>query len=351
MSVDIQHDILEGILRYDLAIVLFHFICNAKRFSLDDLNLRLTGYKYGNYDNVNKPPHVSEKHLRNGCIILSAAEMLNFFRGLFLIVGPLVPEEDDHWQLLIELKTVVEIIFSKTIHESTHMLLDIEITEYLTELSKLYPNHMKPKHHFLIHYPRIMKSIGPLPQISCMRNESKHRDGKVTSHVAICRKNVCPTIAIKHQLMLKYRFFAKEEIFATFTTGPVKIVNFEDLDDVLNFHHLLPHYSVGMEVYLAKCIIRLDHKVKSNSIVTIFLENGPHFHLVKAILLSENNFQIIIKTLNDFILIEHLQAYKIFHNRNYSYAVLNLCDITYNTPLSVTNKLADGYCYIAKHWM
>ncbi|XP_051162152.1 piggyBac transposable element-derived protein 4-like [Leptopilina boulardi] len=28
----------------------------------------------------------------------------------------------------------------------------------------MYPNHMKPKHHFLIHYARIMKAIGPLPQ-------------------------------------------------------------------------------------------------------------------------------------------------------------------------------------------
>ena len=140
LSVDIQHDILESILRYDLAIGLFHFISN----------------------------------------------------------------------------TVVEIIFSKTIHKSTHMLLDIEITEYLTELSKLYPNHRKPKHHFLIHYPRIMKSIGPLPQISCMRNESKHGDGKVISHAVICRKNVYRTVAIKHQLMLNHRFSAKEEIFVTF---------------------------------------------------------------------------------------------------------------------------------------
>ena len=135
---------------------------------------------------MNKPPHVSEKHLRNGCIIPSAAEMLNFIRGLCFIVEPFVPKEYDRWQLLIKLKTVVEIIFSETIYKSTHMLLDIEITEYLTELSKHYPNHIKPKHHFLIPYPRIMKSIGPLPQISCMRNESKHRDGKVTSHVAIC---------------------------------------------------------------------------------------------------------------------------------------------------------------------
>ena len=50
LSVVIQHDILEGILRYGLAIVLFHFICNAKRFSLDDLNLRVAGYKYGTDD-------------------------------------------------------------------------------------------------------------------------------------------------------------------------------------------------------------------------------------------------------------------------------------------------------------
>ena len=72
-----------------------------------------------------------------------------------------------------------------------------------------------------------MKSIGPLPQISCMRNKNKHRYVEVTSHIVICRKNVCRTIAIKHQLMLNYRFSAKEEIFVTSTTGPVKIVDFE----------------------------------------------------------------------------------------------------------------------------
>ena len=91
-----------------------------------------------------------------------------------------------------------------------------------------------------------------------------------------------------------------------------------------------------MEVYSAKWIIGLGHKVKSYSIVTIFSENGPYFYLVKAILHSENNFQIITKTLHDCFLIEHFQAYKICDNRNYSYAVLNLCDITYNTPLIIT---------------
>ena len=182
--------------------VLPHLIFVAKYLTLDDINLRLAGYQYGVDDNVNKPPPISEKHLNNECMILSSAEMMNLFRSLFLIVGPLAPTGDAHWELFIKLKTVVELVLRKVIHKNTHRLLQTEITEYLTSLSKLYPNHMKPKHHFILHYPQIMKAVGPLPQISSMRNESKHREGKVTSDVAICRKNVCYTIAMKHQLML-----------------------------------------------------------------------------------------------------------------------------------------------------
>lgn len=98
--------------------------------------------------------------------------MMNLFRSLFLILGPLVPEDNSHWKLLLKLKILFEIIFSKTIYKTTHNLLETVITEYLSPLSKIYPTHMKPKHHFLIHYARIMKAIGPLPQVSSIRNES-----------------------------------------------------------------------------------------------------------------------------------------------------------------------------------
>lgn len=53
--VDIQNHILKGILRYDLALLLHYFIYVAKFFSLDELNLRLSGYQYGADDNLNKP--------------------------------------------------------------------------------------------------------------------------------------------------------------------------------------------------------------------------------------------------------------------------------------------------------
>ena len=183
LIVDPQHDLLEDILRYDLAIVLNDLIYIEKLFSLHDLNLRLSGYQYGADDNINKPQPVSENHIKKGYLIMSSAEMLNLIRCLFLVVGPFIPEQNVHWQLLIKLRKIVEIVFSKVVHKNTYKSLDSEITEYLTLLSFNYPNQLKPKHHFLLHYPRIMKAVGPLPSLSCMRFESKHRDAKITSHV------------------------------------------------------------------------------------------------------------------------------------------------------------------------
>lgn len=262
--------------------------------------------------------------------------MIHFFRSLFLILGPLVPEGDSHWLLLIKLKAIVEIAFIKTIHKSTHIQLDKEITEYLKALSNLYPNHFKPKHHFLIHYPRIMKKIGPLTQVSSLRNESKHKEGKVTSHVSICRKNICHTIGCKHQLMLNYKFLVRNKNIEPFTTGPTKSVNFEDKDSVSNIYHLLP-FTSGMKVTLTNWIIFLGRKIKCNCFITMFSEDGPKFYLVAKIIVLENNIQIVSKLMHDCFLIEHFKAYKIFNNNNFSFCT--------------RNKLSDGYYYIAKHWM
>lgn len=62
--------------------------------------------------------------------------------------------------------------------------LDCLITEHLMLLNELFPKCLKPKHHFFLHYCRVMKLMGPLWNMSSMRFESKHREAKVTSHVS-----------------------------------------------------------------------------------------------------------------------------------------------------------------------
>ena len=172
LTVDPQHDLLQGVLRYDVPKILDNLIYKCSFFTLEDINLRLAGFNLGTNDNVNKPLALSKNQIINHYMIILSAEMLNLFRSLFLIVGPFVPEETLQWQLFIKLRRIVEICFSKVVNSLTYKLLDTEITEYLSAFSDTYPKQMK---------------VDPLP--NCMRYESKHRGGKVSSHVAICRKN------------------------------------------------------------------------------------------------------------------------------------------------------------------
>lgn len=87
-----------------------------------------------------------------------------------------------------------------------YIQLEAAVGEYLTLLSNLFSkSHLKPKHHHLIHYPRVLRLVGPLNRISSMRYEAKHQFGKNVAHISRNRINVCRTIAIKHQYLLNVR--------------------------------------------------------------------------------------------------------------------------------------------------
>lgn len=58
-SVDIMHDVLEGVCNYDLAPLLNNFITKFKYFSLDTLNNRIQCFNYGPVENQNRPPFLS----------------------------------------------------------------------------------------------------------------------------------------------------------------------------------------------------------------------------------------------------------------------------------------------------
>lgn len=156
--VDIMHDLLEGIVKYDVAAVLLVYIRIKKYFSLTELNDRMNGFNYDVNDKRDKPSEISLHHLTQKTLHMSSSETYCFLRILPLLIGHLVPQNDEHWSLIILLKNVVEIAHSK---RSTYRQFATLIEEYLTLLSSLFPDDFKPKHHNLIHYPNILKSMGP----------------------------------------------------------------------------------------------------------------------------------------------------------------------------------------------
>lgn len=82
--------------------------------------------------------------------------------------------------------------------------LEILIEEHHNLYINLFGD-LKPKHHFLVHYPNLMRKIGPLKYVSSMRYEARHRQLKINASVVKSRVNMPVTLSIKNQLSFYHR--------------------------------------------------------------------------------------------------------------------------------------------------
>lgn len=353
-AVDIMHDFLEGVCRYDLALILHYFIYVREYFTHANLNTKIRAFYYGPNKGVNKPAEILEKHLtqKYKCIIMSSAEMLNLIRNLSLIIGSDIDTTDEHWQLVLSLQEILEILCNTKISADTPKTLESKIFEYLSLLTKKFPSSMKPKHHFLIHYPSIMQKVGPLWNICCLRFESKHREAKQTSHAAICRINVCRTIAIRHQLTLNYRLLNQNSSHAAYECiSQIKNVPLKDLPDITDFLQLLPSHFIDKKVSVTKSIQFKGKSIKEGCVIITFSELGEAFHLVHLIILiNEKDFLVVVKSITDCYLNEHFRAFKIHSTCSFQWEILDRNDLN-NAEFSYVNQLKDGFFYVTKTWM
>ncbi|XP_057335120.1 uncharacterized protein LOC130673922 [Microplitis mediator] len=205
LTVDVMHDILEGTAEYDLGLILNYFITTAKFFTLDELNNRIESLYYGD-EARNKPRTLKKAQINEKYVKMSAAEALCLIKNIGVLIGHFIPRNDPYWKLCILLKEIIDIVTSTVIHFDLCDYLENLISEYLRSLTLLFPGCLKPKHHFLLHYARIMRLMGPAWNLNTMRGESKNKESKITARASVSRKNICKTLAVKHQLHLSYRF-------------------------------------------------------------------------------------------------------------------------------------------------
>lgn len=169
----IGHDLFEGVVASDLAIYLTHFVKVKKFFTYSQLNRRIKQFSYQGSDGSSKPAKVSVKGVKLGG---QATENWSLLRLLPIIIGEKITDtEDPVWQLTVQLKELVELICAPTISVPQVALLSVLIGDYLEGRKELFPSQkLKPKHHYLTHYPALILKFGPLIRLWTMRFESKH---------------------------------------------------------------------------------------------------------------------------------------------------------------------------------
>jgi len=82
--------------------------------------------------------------------------------------------------------------------------LKILIKKHNLDYIKYFQDNLKLKHHILIHYPRIIHKSGSPRHFWCFRYKAKHKELKMYAKAITSRRNICLTLANKHQFKFAY---------------------------------------------------------------------------------------------------------------------------------------------------
>lgn len=269
--VDIMHDILEGVAPLEVRLMLRHFIYEEKkkRFDLELLNHRMTTFDYGYGNEKNKPTVILNLRTSENAVKQTASQMWCLIQVLPFLIGDVVSPTSQHWHLFILLKEICSIVFAPVVTYGLAAFLKELIIEHHTMFKKLYERNLIPKHHFMIHYPRMMVMFGPISQMWCMRFESKHNPLKRHAHIVGNFKNISKTLSHKHQVKQMCHFklgdpFSKKiEITNAY---PVTISSLQKADVVLanlKEHEGQPDLTLNSTVYVTHSISIFGHNYRT----------------------------------------------------------------------------------------
>lgn len=341
-NLDVMHDMLEGVCPFEVKLLLYYFIYDAQFISLQILNQRIKAFNYGFCDRKNKPSQLMYTRLHNHIdhkLGQKAAQMWCFTRMLPLLIGDKIPIGNDHFELLLLLLQCMNIIFAPVVSIAQTGHLKGLIQDHHELLKSIFPDvNLINKHHHMIHYPMCMRMSGPLTGMQCMKYELKHNSSKRLGHVNCNFKNICKSVAYRHQIYqcanwhssgLRSEVQCKGGSLYTIRNlpGSDKITASLDLDQ-------------DDEVYVAKEVTLFGTEYIPNLFVVtgINSEYDPQFSCISSLLVmgqSYSDIKIVVRNWRNIGFNMHYHCYKINRLEPPSYQIVTL------------DALVDSYPYAA----
>ena len=145
---DIMHDFLEGIMPLEIKLTLGVLI-EEGCFTLQEVNNRISSFSYGFADKTNIPSIIQLSALTNpsGPSGQRAAQTKCLALYLPLIVGDLIDEGSDVWEMFLLLLDIYKIVVAPRIsHASTYILKALITDHHRLFLSIFEDRHLIPKH-------------------------------------------------------------------------------------------------------------------------------------------------------------------------------------------------------------
>ncbi len=339
---DLMHDLHEGVLSLILCKILKYCIKEKKYFTLDQLNDALQNFKYGHSEVKNKPSLIFKQHLSKTKLNQSAAQTFLIATTLPLLVSGFIPETDPKWLCFTTLLEISRILLSSSIEESEIIMLEFLISDFLTSYKQCFPlDRITPKMHFLVHYPRYIRLMGPLGPFWCMRYEAKHSYFKQI--VRSTRNYINPpwTLAYRHQVSQCHHFRVSGANCLTVNVETPNTKTFVTLEKLKWFAQIASCFAIVdlkqsirsmlwikfgstvFKVFQKPCNKKNGNDKKKNfcngdtMVLCPMMGNvDAAFGKVTAIYSFENNYAFICQMYHTVQFDNHLQAYEVVKRRD-----------------------------------
>ena len=130
-------------------------------------------------------------------------KLFQFLRFFPLYVETKIKDRNDLvWILVLLLTEITEVLGAPAIHKSCLPYLQQTIYEYLWMRLTQFPGiKMRPKHHYVWHYPDLILKFEPLMRVWVMRFESKHTYFKRAIRFLHNFINITKSLSEKHELI------------------------------------------------------------------------------------------------------------------------------------------------------
>ncbi|CAN7940080.1 unnamed protein product [Ixodes hexagonus] len=304
MAPDVMHDLFEGTFSHVIVHVTKGLI-DEGTLTLEDLK-RVETFAYGFSDRKNRPEPLSVGFLRGEASLRGTASQKWFLFRLFpLIFGTSVQEENKHWGVLLQLDGIVDIVLSEEIPEDWNSYLEVLVADFIQAFTETYPAaRVLPKVHYMVHYSRMTAALGPLRQYWRLRFEAKHQHFKAMASKVKNFKNICKTLATRHQLLQSFEMNSLE-----FRQSPrmlcAKEVDRDNLPSAAQSLACKDDLSEAKSVFLDVG----DYRVED--ILVVGKGELPSFAQICNIYMSHNDAFLLLERLATDCFQQHICAYKV----------------------------------------
>lgn len=251
-----------------------------------------------------------------------------------MLLAGLIPSDCAEMNFLRKLRELISLFFNHSIQEAALPYMALQIQDFLKNYLEI-GGHLTPKCHNLLHYPRVIKAMGPLLNLACFSFEAVHQPLKKISKSSNNQINMPVTILKKVEAKFCISIINSEEHLQNSSYEETKKVISVEISRLYDLQepvlHLSKLYYKGLRMQNSNVIqLGIDH-------------NGfPIFVLIK-LMVKDIELKIIVEDLEILNFNPDMYAYEVMYTNRFHTVKLESVSIDITYVSHVSNVLSSFF--------